>query len=107
MNVLQILPALDIGGVERGTVDFARYLTLNGHKSVVVSGGGKLVRRLDEVGARHYQLPVGRKPLSLCSVVLRRESRYGQKRILKAICPFLPLCLVVVISLGFVCKVTA
>lgn len=61
MNILQILPALEIGGVERGTVDFARYLTLNGHKSVVVSGGGRLVRRLDEIGARHYQLPVGRK----------------------------------------------
>jgi len=61
MNILQILPALDIGGVERGAVDFARYVALNGHKSVVVSGGGRLQRRLDEVGVRHYQLPVGKK----------------------------------------------
>ncbi|MEA3306037.1 MAG: lipopolysaccharide heptosyltransferase II, partial [Candidatus Omnitrophota bacterium] len=61
MNILQILPALDLGGVERGTVDFARYLTLNGHKSVVVSGGGKLMCRLDEVGSRHYLLPAGKK----------------------------------------------
>jgi lipopolysaccharide heptosyltransferase II len=72
MNILQILPALDIGGVERGTADFARYLTLNGHKSVVVSGGGRLVRRLDEVGARHYRLPVGRKsPLTVVLMAKR------------------------------------
>ena len=61
MNVLQILPELNIGGVERGTVDLARYLMANDHKAVVVSGGGRLVRELDIIGARHYRLPVGRK----------------------------------------------
>lgn len=72
MNILQILPELDIGGVERGTVDFARYLTLHGHKSVVVSGGGVLVRRLDEVGSRHYELPVGKKsPITMISMIKR------------------------------------
>jgi len=72
MNVLQILPELDVGGVERGTVDFARYLTLNGHKAVVVSAGGRLVRRLDEIGARHYELPVHRKsPYSVIVSIVR------------------------------------
>jgi len=72
MNILQILPALEVGGVERGTIDLARYLTLNGHKSVVVSGGGRLVRRLDEVGARHYCLAVGRKsPFSILFMIGR------------------------------------
>ncbi|MBL7071168.1 MAG: lipopolysaccharide heptosyltransferase II [Candidatus Omnitrophica bacterium] len=72
MNILQLLPALDVGGVERGTVDFARYLMLHGHKSVVVSGGGKLVRCLDEVGARHYKLPVGKKsPVTILLMVRR------------------------------------
>ena len=61
MNILQLVPKLQIGGVERGTVDFARYLTLNGHKAVVISGGGRLVGKLDEVGARHYTLPIGQK----------------------------------------------
>jgi len=61
MNILQIVPKLEIGGVERGTVDLARYLTLNAHKAVVISEGGKLVKGLDEVGARHYVLPIGRK----------------------------------------------
>jgi len=72
MNILQILPALDVGGVERGTVDFARYLMLHGHKAVVVSRGGKLVRRLDEVGARHYKLPVAKKsPISILFSIRR------------------------------------
>ena len=37
MNVLQILPELNVGGVETGTVDLARYLVKAGHKAVVVS----------------------------------------------------------------------
>ncbi len=79
MNVLQILPYLDVGGVERGTVDLARYLTLNGHKSVVVSGGGRLVRRLDEIGAWHYQLPVGRKSPVTALLMVKRLSEIIRK----------------------------
>ncbi|MEE8359303.1 MAG: lipopolysaccharide heptosyltransferase II [Candidatus Omnitrophota bacterium] len=81
MNVLQILPELNIGGVERGTVDLARYLVKNDHKAVVVSGGGRLVRELDIVGARHYRLPVGRKNIftmikmvgKLCEIIKREN----------------------------------
>ncbi|MFH1791098.1 MAG: glycosyltransferase, partial [Candidatus Omnitrophota bacterium] len=70
MNILQIVPKLDVGGVETGTIDLARYLTLNAHKAVVISGGGKLVKQLDEVGARHYTLPVGKKnPLVMLAMV--------------------------------------
>jgi len=61
MNILQLVPKLNIGGVEKGTVEVARYLTLNGHKAVVVSAGGPLEKALAAVGARHYVLPVGRK----------------------------------------------
>jgi len=63
MNILQILPSLDVGGVETGTVDLARYLAAHGHKAITVSSGGRLVRELDAIGARHYNLPVGRKSL--------------------------------------------
>lgn len=72
MNVLQILPELNIGGVERGTVDLAKYLMANDHKAVVVSGGGRLVRELDMIGARHYRLPVGRKSLFTMVNMVRR-----------------------------------
>jgi lipopolysaccharide heptosyltransferase II len=63
MNILQILPSLDIGGVETGTVDMARGLVERGHKAVVVSGGGRMVKELDAIGVRHYTLPVGKKSL--------------------------------------------
>lgn len=70
MNILQILPGLDIGGVETGTVDLARYLVSHGHRAVVVSGGGRLVKELEAVGARHYTLPVGRKsPVTMAAMV--------------------------------------
>ena len=63
MNILQILPSLDVGGVETGTIDLARYLVNKKHKAVVISGGGRLVKELDKIGARHYTLPVGKKSL--------------------------------------------
>ncbi|MDP3790621.1 MAG: lipopolysaccharide heptosyltransferase II [Candidatus Omnitrophota bacterium] len=63
MNILQILPSLEVGGVETGTIDLARYLVKKCHKVIVISGGGRLVRELDKMGARHYTLPVGKKSI--------------------------------------------
>ena len=63
MNILQILPSLDVGGVETGTIDLAKYLVAHGHKAITVSSGGRLVRELDSIGARHYNLPVDKKSL--------------------------------------------
>lgn len=63
MNILQILPELNVGGVETGTLDLARHLVKLGHKAVVVSNGGELVRELESSGAIHYQLPVHKKSL--------------------------------------------
>ncbi|MGE5307475.1 MAG: glycosyltransferase [Deltaproteobacteria bacterium] len=61
MNILQILPELNVGGGETGTIDLARYLVSRGHKAVVVSAGGELVKELEAAGAVHYRLPVHRK----------------------------------------------
>lgn len=63
MNVLQILPELNIGGVETGTLDLAKYLVKLGNKAVVVSNGGELVPKLKEYGIIHYSLPVHRKSI--------------------------------------------
>ncbi len=63
MNILQILPELNVGGVETGTVDFAKYLNAQGHKSIVVSNGGALVADLEAGGSKHYTLPVHKKNL--------------------------------------------
>ncbi|RKY33042.1 MAG: lipopolysaccharide heptosyltransferase II [Candidatus Omnitrophota bacterium] len=63
MKILQILPALNFGGVETGTLDLAKYLVKKGHGAVVVSSGGALVKDLRAMGAVHYQLPVHKKSL--------------------------------------------
>lgn len=63
MNILQILPELNYGGVETGTVDFAKYLSSHNHRAVVVSAGGELVDALTSCGAIHYALAVNRKSL--------------------------------------------
>ncbi len=64
MKVLQILPELNSGGVERGTLEVAEYLVKNGHEALVVSNGGRLVEELEKFGARHIAMPVHRKSLS-------------------------------------------
>ncbi|MDP8253722.1 MAG: glycosyltransferase [Candidatus Kaelpia aquatica] len=64
MRVLQILPELNLGGVEKGTVELAKHLALNGHYPIVISNGGKLERELQEFGVKHYKLPVDKKSLS-------------------------------------------
>jgi lipopolysaccharide heptosyltransferase II len=61
MNILQILPELNVGGVETGTLDLAQHLVRLGHKAVVVSAGGAMVKDIQECGAVHYQLPVHKK----------------------------------------------
>lgn len=59
--VLQVLPRLVAGGVERGTVDIAAALVEAGWRSLVASSGGPMVRALERVGARHFALPLHSK----------------------------------------------
>lgn len=61
LTILQILPALKAGGVERGTVDIAASQVKAGMKALVVSNGGPMVEELENVGARHIQMPVHSK----------------------------------------------
>lgn len=63
MKILQILPELNVGGVETGTLDLSKYLVRLGHKSVVVSAGGTLVKELEISGTKHYTLAVNRKSI--------------------------------------------
>lgn len=64
MKVVQLLPALNSGGVERGTVDFARALVAAGHESIVISSGGRMVAQLEREGSRHIAMPIHRKSLA-------------------------------------------
>lgn len=61
MKVVQVLPALDGGGVEQGTLEIASALVAAGHESLVVSGGGRMVDALERSGSRHVLWRIGAK----------------------------------------------
>lgn len=66
MRVLQVLPALNDGGVERSTVELAKSLSADGVENWVASGGGRLADAITATGAVHVTMPVGAKsPLSV------------------------------------------
>lgn len=66
LTVVQLLPALGSGGVERSTIEIAQALAAAGHRAVVVSAGGRLLPELEAAGAEHVALDIGRKsPLTL------------------------------------------
>ncbi|WP_291355513.1 glycosyltransferase family 4 protein [Acinetobacter sp. UBA3106] len=64
MKVMQLLPELNSGGVERGTLEIARALVAEGHESFVVSNGGRLVAQLEAEGSTHLTLAIHKKALS-------------------------------------------
>lgn len=61
LTVIQILPALEVGGVERGTVEVAAELVRQGHRAIVISAGGRLVQELMAAGAEHLPWTIGAK----------------------------------------------
>ena len=64
ITVLQVLPDLNSGGVEKGTLEVNKYLTKKGHRSIVISNGGRMVDELIKNNGEHYKLAVGKKTFS-------------------------------------------
>lgn len=75
--VVQLIPALNSGGAERSVLEVARALVAAGHRSVVISAGGRLVAQLEAEGSEHVALDIGTKsPRSLLRIgALRRQLR--------------------------------
>lgn len=65
MKVLQVLPGLNSGGVEKGTLEIANALVQAGHESTVLSAGGRLVEALEKDGSRHITWDIGKKSLAM------------------------------------------
>lgn len=61
LTVVQLLPALDAGGVERSTLEIGAALAAAGHRSIAISAGGRLVGKLSAAGSEHIALDIGRK----------------------------------------------
>jgi glycosyltransferase involved in cell wall biosynthesis len=57
-TVLQVLPALETGGVERGTLEIAQAIHEAGGRAMVASAGGRQVPSLLRLGADHVTLPL-------------------------------------------------
>ncbi len=66
LTVLQVLPRLDLGGVERGALEIARAIVDAGGRAIVASQGGRLEGRLTGMGAETVTLPLASKnPLAI------------------------------------------
>ena len=80
--VLQVLPALETGGVERGTIEITEALTAAGWGAVVASAGGRLVRAVERAGGRHVTLPLAsRNPLTIWRNIARLEALIAAERV--------------------------
>ncbi len=62
--VLQVLPSLVTGGVERGTVEITAAIAAAGWTALVASAGGRLVGAVEHAGGRHITLPLDTKNLA-------------------------------------------
>lgn len=64
LTVVQLIPALHSGGAERSVLEMGQALVRAGHRSVVISAGGRLTAQLEAEGSEHITLDIGRKSLS-------------------------------------------
>lgn len=62
--VLQVLPSLVTGGVERGTVEITQALVAAEATALVASAGGPMVAHIQRAGGEHLTMPLKTKILS-------------------------------------------
>jgi glycosyltransferase involved in cell wall biosynthesis len=73
--ILQVLPSLVTGGVERGTIEIAQAIVEADGVALVASAGGPLVSTLERVGAHHFELPLNTKnPIAIWRNAARLEA---------------------------------
>lgn len=61
LSIVQLVPDLESGGVEKGTLEVAKAIVDEGHNSIVISSGGRLVEKLEAEGSVHVQWDLGKK----------------------------------------------
>lgn len=72
MHIVQLLPELNEGGVERGVVELSRELVVRGHKSTVISAGGQLASLIERDGGRHICFDLASKNPLTAPLRIRR-----------------------------------
>ncbi len=74
-TILQVLPGLESGGVERGTIEIAAALASVGAIPLAASAGGRMVSALERAGGQHVTLPLATKnPLGILRNAARLEA---------------------------------
>lgn len=81
LTVVQVLPDLHGGGVERGTLEIAGELVRRGHRSLVISGGGRLVPALEQAGSQHICWTIGKKSPWTARYVFQLRSLLLRERV--------------------------
>ncbi|MEM7499050.1 MAG: glycosyltransferase family 4 protein [Pseudomonadota bacterium] len=61
LTILQVVPRLGIGGVERGTLEIAEAIVEAGGRALVASEGGQLAARLQRAGAELVEMNAATK----------------------------------------------
>lgn len=61
MVILQVLPELNQGGVELGTIEIASELQKRGIENYVASAGGRMQVQLERMKVKHFNLPLKTK----------------------------------------------
>jgi glycosyltransferase involved in cell wall biosynthesis len=73
--VLQVLPSLVTGGVERGTIEIAQAVAEAEGVALVASSGGPMVNLVRRAGGRHFELPLQAKdPITIWRNAARLEA---------------------------------
>jgi glycosyltransferase involved in cell wall biosynthesis len=66
LTVLQIVPRMEIGGVERGTLEITEAITREGGRAIIATAGGKLLPRVTKAGGEVIAINADTKnPLNL------------------------------------------
>ena len=74
-NLLQIVPSLESGGVEQGTVDVANFLGKRDLGSFIVSNGGNMLTLLNNKKTGHFKLPVHKKNIFAMPFIAKRLNK--------------------------------
>ena len=80
LKVIQLLPELNFGGVERGVKDFSKALVEKGHQSIVISNGGLLQEEIEKNGGKHINLPIHKKRISSLLLSSKLKDIYEKEK---------------------------
>ena len=77
-NLVQIVPSLDSGGVERGTIDVANFLAEKKIQNFIITSGGQMIKELDESFTHVHLLPVSSKNIFSYPLIARKINQFIQ-----------------------------